>query len=141
MIHIAFLLNLTSILNKFCPTTTNTITYKTSNIINLCQNVHILITVLINICQHVPTTISHKGNCILLWRLLKYLVLTIVFCSPNFLIYCDENFSTVILVFSQVTKVDKREPRESFMKPRPQVEAEKCSPRFHFVYWGNLRKN
>ena len=92
MIHTAFLLNLTSILNKFCPATTNTITYKTSNIINLCQNVHILITVLINICQHVPTTISHKGNCILLWRLLKYLVLTIVFCSPNFLIYCDGKF-------------------------------------------------
>ena len=49
-----------------------------------------------------------------------------------------ENFSTVILVFPQVTEVDKREPRESFLKPRPQAEAEKCSPRFPFVYWGNL---
>ena len=29
-----------------------------------------------------------------------------------------ENFSTVILVFPQVTEVDKREPRESFLKPR-----------------------
>ena len=31
------------------------------------------------------------------------------------------------LSFSQVTEVDKREPRESFLKPRPQAEAEKCS--------------
>ena len=52
-----------------------------------------------------------------------------------------ENFSTVILVFPQVTEVDKREPRESFLKLRPQAEAEKCSPRFPFVYWGNLRKS
>ena len=51
-----------------------------------------------------------------------------------------ENFSTVILVFPQVTEVDKREPRESFLKPRPQAEAEKCSPRFPFFYWGNLDK-
>ena len=32
---------------------------------------------------------------------------------------------------------DKREPRESFSKPRPrneQAEAEKCSPRFPFVH-------
>ena len=54
--------------------------------------------------------------------------------------------------FSEVTEVDKREPRESFSKPRPhfwgrgrrprprneQAEAEKCSLRFPFVYWGNL---
>ena len=37
-----------------------------------------------------------------------------------------ENFFTVILVFPQVTEIDKREPRESFLKPRPQAEAEKC---------------
>ena len=57
--------------------------------------------------------------------------------------------------FSEVTEVDKREPRESFSKPRPhfwgrgrrprprneQAEAEKCSPRFPFVYWGNTGKN
>ena len=49
-----------------------------------------------------------------------------------------ENFSTVILVFPQVTEVDKREPRESFLKPRPQAEAEKSSLRFPLVYWGNL---
>ena len=45
-----------------------------------------------------------------------------------------ENFSTVILVFPQVTEVDKREPKESFLKPKPQAKAEKCSPRFPFVY-------
>ena len=63
----------------------------------------------------------------------------------------EEKFLTSDLSFSQVTEVDKREPRESFSKPRPhfwgrgrrprprneQAEAEKCSPRFPFVYWGN----
>ncbi len=49
-----------------------------------------------------------------------------------------ENFSTMILVFPQVTEVDKREPKESFLKPRPQAKAEKCFPRFPFVYLGTL---
>ena len=75
---------------------------------------------------------------------------SILFC---FFFYdtSEEKFLTSDLSFSQVTEVDKREPRESFSKPRPhfwgrgrrprprneQAEAEKCSPRFPFVYWGN----
>ena len=46
--------------------------------------------------------------------------------------------STSDLRFFQVTEVDKREPREKFLKPRPLAEAEKCSPRFPFIYRGNL---
>ena len=55
-----------------------------------------------------------------------------------------ENFSTVILVFPKVTEVDKREPRESFLKPRPQAEAEKCSRGSLFsteVTWTNLKSD
>ena len=46
--------------------------------------------------------------------------------------------STSDLRFFQVTEVEKREPREKFLKPRPQAEAEKCSPRFPFFVRGNL---
>ena len=37
-----------------------------------------------------------------------------------------KNLSTSDLRFVQVIEVEKREPRESFLNPRPQAEAEKC---------------
>ena len=61
---------------------------------------------------------------------LQYFEVTMVFCSVFFYDTSEEKFLTSDFSFSQVTEVDKREPRESFLKPRPQAEAEKCSPRF-----------
>ena len=37
-----------------------------------------------------------------------------------------KNLSSSDLSFSKVTEVEEREPRKSFLKPRPQAEAEKC---------------
>ena len=59
------------------------------------------------------------------------------FCACHVL---RTNLSTSDLRFVQVTEVEKREPRESFLKPRPKAKAEKCSPRFPFFYWGNFDK-
>ena len=40
-----------------------------------------------------------------------------------------KNLSSYDFSFSQVTEVEEREPRESFLKPRPKAEAEKCFPK------------
>ena len=40
--------------------------------------------------------------------------------------YLRQSLSTSDLSFSQVTSVEKREPRKNFLRPRPQAEAEKC---------------
>ena len=46
----------------------------------------------------------------------------------------------MILEFPQVTSVDKREPRGTFLSLGLRPRLQKTFPRFPFVYFGNLGK-
>ena len=64
------------------------------------------------------------------------------FCFNNCSCYnLWKNLSSFDFSFSQVTSVEEREPRGTFLSLGLRPRLQKTFPRFPFVYFGNFRKN
>ena len=63
------------------------------------------------------------------------------FCFNNCSCYIlRKNLSSFDFSFSQVTSVEEREPRGTFLSLGLRPRLQKTFPRFPFFYWGNLGK-